>query len=111
MEIQLHTRGLYRVSMDTKEERTHVIDKAIFLNKKYEAFGFLCLSISKDLLFHLSGLKTLKEIWDKLDTLDGKQDDLRVYQLENELMSLQPSNFETLNDFFTKFKHIVLLLK
>ena len=26
-------------------------------------------------------------------------------------MSLQPSNFETLNDFFTKFKHTVLLLK
>ena len=26
-------------------------------------------------------------------------------------MSLQSSNFETLNDFFTKFKHIVLLLK
>ena len=26
-------------------------------------------------------------------------------------MSLQPSNFETLNEFFTKFNHIVLLLK
>ena len=39
-----------------------------------------------------------------------KKDDLRVYQLENELMSLQPSNFDTLNDFFTKFKHIILLL-
>ena len=26
-------------------------------------------------------------------------------------MSLHPSNFETFNDFFTKFKHIVLLLK
>ena len=26
-------------------------------------------------------------------------------------MSLQYSNFKTLNDFFTKFKHIVLLLK
>ena len=26
-------------------------------------------------------------------------------------MSLYPSNFETLNDFFTKFKHILLLLK
>src|SRR5882762_9575507 len=26
-------------------------------------------------------------------------------------MSLQPSNFKTLNEFFTKFKHIVLLLK
>ena len=36
---------------------------------------------------------------------------MRVYQLENKLMSLQPSNFETLNDFFTKFRHIVLLLQ
>ena len=26
-------------------------------------------------------------------------------------MSLQPSNFKTLNDFFTKFKHTIFLLK
>ena len=97
--------------MDTQEEPASVTNKAIFLNKKDEAFRFLCLSVSQDLLFHLSGLKTLKEIWDKLETLYGKQDGLRVYQLENELMSLQPSNFETLNDFFTNFKQIVLLLK
>ena len=77
-------------------------NKARFLNKKDEAFRFLCLFVSRDLLFHLLGLKTPKEIWDKLETLYGKQDDLRVYQLENELMSLQPSNFETLNDFFHK---------
>ena len=62
-------------------------EKAIFLNKKDEAFRFLCLSIS-DLLFHLSGLKTPKEIWDKLDTLYGKHDYLSVYQLEKNLMSL-----------------------
>ena len=58
--------------MDTEEEPTHVIDKDIFLNNKDEAFGFLCLSISKDLLFHLLGLKTLKEIWDQLASLYGK---------------------------------------
>ena len=46
-----------------------------------------------------------------MESLYRNHDDLRVYQLENELMSLQPSNFETLNDFFTKFKHTVLLLK
>ena len=72
MEIQLRAIGIYRVSMNTEEEPTHVIDKARFLNKKDEAFGSLCLSISRDLLFHLSGLKTPKEIWDKLDTLYGK---------------------------------------
>ena len=111
MEIQLHSRGLYRVTMDTEYDPGSAIEKSRFLNKKDEAFGFLCLSISWDLLFHLAGLKNPKEIWDKLGSLYGKHDDLRVYQLENELMSLHPSNFETLNDFFTKFKHTVLLLK
>ena len=60
MEIQLRSRGLYRVTMDTKEEPGSTIDKSRFLNKKDEAFGFLCLSVSRDLLFHLSGLKTPK---------------------------------------------------
>ena len=97
--------------MDTEEESASMTGKARFLNKKDEAFRFLCLSVSRDLLFHLLGLKSPKEIWDKLETLYGNQDDLRFYQLKNELRSLQPSNFETLNEFFTKFKHIVLLLK
>ena len=65
MEIQIHARGLYRVTMDIEEEPASVTDKARFLNKKDEAFRFLCLSISHDLLFHLSGLKTPKEIWEK----------------------------------------------
>ena len=46
MEIQLRARGLYWVTMDTEEDPTYVIDKAIFLNKKYEPFRLLCLSIS-----------------------------------------------------------------
>ena len=111
MEIQLHSKVIFRVTMDTEVEPGSAVEKSRFLNKKDEAFDFLCLSIPRDLLFHLTDLKSPKEIWDKLETLYGKHDDLRVYQLENELMSLQPSNFETLNDFFTKFKHIVLLLK
>ena len=45
MEIQLHSRGLYRVTMDTKDELGSAIDKSRFLNKKDEAFVFLCLSI------------------------------------------------------------------
>ena len=74
--------------MDTEPEPGSAIYKSRFLKKKDEAFGFLCLSFSRDLLFHLSGLKTPKEIWDKLETLYGKQDELTVFHLENELMSL-----------------------
>ena len=73
-----------------------------------EAFGFLCVLISKDLHFHVTGLKNMKENWDKLADLFDKQDDMRIYRPENELISLHPSNFETLNEFFTKFKHLVL---
>ena len=72
MEIQLRAKGLYRVTMDIEEEPYFVTDKSRFLNKKDEAFGILCLSISRDFLFHLSGLKTPKDIGDKLDTLYRK---------------------------------------
>ena len=46
MEISLRSRGLYRVTMYTEDELGTTIDKSRFLNKKNEAFGFLCLSIS-----------------------------------------------------------------
>ena len=91
MEHQLRGKGLHRVTMDTEPEPGSAIEKSRFFNKKDEAFGFLCLSISDELLFHLTDLNTPKEIWDKLESLYGKHDDMRVYQLENELMSLQPS--------------------
>ena len=49
MEIQLRSRGLYRVTMDIEEEPGYAIGKSRFLNKKDEAFGFLCLSVSRDM--------------------------------------------------------------
>ena len=70
--------------------------------------GFYEVSISKDPHFHVTRFKNPKEIWDKLADLFNKKDDMRIYQLENELISLHPGNFKTLNDFFTKFKHPVL---
>ena len=60
MEIQMRSRGLFRVTMDIEDEPGSAIEKSRFLNKKDEAFRFLCLSIFRDLLFHLLGLKTPK---------------------------------------------------
>ena len=56
-------------------------------------------------------MKNPKDIWDTIASLFDKQDDLRVYELENELISLNPSNFETMNEFFTKFKNVIYQLK
>ena len=82
--------------MNTEADLVLNHDKEKHFNRLDASHGCLCLSISRDLLFHIKGLKTPKEVWDNLASLFDKKDDIRVYQLENELISLHPSNFETL---------------
>ena len=72
MEIQLHAKGIYRVTMDNEIEPNHDVDKSRHWNKMDEAFGFPCLSISKDLHFHITGLNNLNEICDKIVDLFDK---------------------------------------
>ena len=87
------------------------MEKAKFFNKLDEAYGLLCLRISIYLLFHLDSLTSPKEVWQKLESLFGKTDELHGHQLENELISLSPVHYDTIQDFFTKFKSLVLKLK
>ena len=70
--ICLCNKGLYRMKLDREVEPQQYIEKSKFLNKLYEAFGFMCIHISRELLFHLEGIRTLKEVWDKLECLFGK---------------------------------------
>ena len=50
-------------------------------------------------------------MWKKLEYIFGKIDDMRGHQIENELISLNPSSFESLQLYFTKFKALLLQLK
>ena len=109
--ILLHSRGLYRVTLALENEPNAVIEKAKWNNRLDEAYGFLCLSISPDILFHLDLLTTPNQVWTQLESLFGVQDELRAHQLEIELFSLSPSNFESLEGFFTKFKSLVIILE
>ena len=108
MVIQLRAKGIFRVTMGTKVEPNSAGEKAKFFNKLDEAYGLLCLSISRELLLHLDSLTSPKEVWEKLESLFGKTDELRGHQLENELISLSPMHYDTIQDFFTKFKSLVL---
>ena len=109
--MQLHSKRLFRLTMEIEREPIHYADKEKSWNRLIEAYRCLCFSISRYLLFHINGLKTPNEVWDNISSLFDKQDDLRIYRLENQSISLHPSNFETLNEFFTKFKHLVFQLK
>ena len=63
--------------MGTKVEPNSAVEKAKYFNKLDEAFGLLCLSISRKLLFHIDSLTTPNEVWVILETLFGKIDELR----------------------------------
>ena len=77
-------------------------------HKRDEAYGLLCLSISRDLLFHLDGLTSPNEVWENLVEIFVKIYEMRGHQIKNELISLSPSSFESLQLYFSKFKTLVL---
>ena len=69
IQMALHNKGMYRMTMGREVEPQKYVEKSKFLNYLDEAFGFMCIHISRDLLFHLEGLKTPKEAWDKLESV------------------------------------------
>ena len=92
MEILLRVKGLYRVTMATEVDPNAATEKIEWHNRRDEAYGLLCLSISRDLLFHLNGLTSPNEVWEKLTDLFGKTNEMRGHQIKNELISLSPSS-------------------
>ena len=72
MKIQLRARGLYRVTMDTEEEPTSVTEKARFLNKKDEAFKFLCLFCFLGSSFPSLGIEDSKGNLGQIGNLEWK---------------------------------------
>ena len=109
MQVSLHNKGFLRIILGTEAEPHHPAEKNKFMNRLDESFGYLCTHISRDLLFHLEGLWTPKEYWEKLEVLFEEQDKLlRGHILENMLIALHPSSFDTIQQFFTKFKSLVL---
>ena len=107
----MRSKGLYILTMETEAEPNATIENIKWNNRRDEAYGFLCLSISRDLLFHLDGLSSPDAVWEKIQNLFGKTYEMRGHQLENNMISLSPISFESLQVYFSKFKSLVLQLK
>ena len=97
--------------MATEVDPNAAVEKIKWHNRRDDAYGILCLSISRDLLFHIDGLTSPNEVWEKLVEIFGKTYEMRGHQIKNELISLIPNSFESLQLYFSKFKALVLQLK
>ena len=67
--------------------------------------------ISLDLRFHLQDIDSPVEAWAKLNTVFGIKNEIRAHRLENELLTLDPKFFSSIEDFLCKFKTLRLLLE
>ena len=108
MQLALRKHGYHRIIHGWEPKHHQPVERNNFLNRCDEAFRYLCTYISRDILFHLEGLRTPKESWQNLDIFFNKQDEFRGHILQNELVSLHPSSFKNIGQFFTKIKSLVL---
>ena len=100
MQLALHKHGYHRIIHGWEDEPHQSVEQNKFLKRCDESFRYLCTYISRDLFFHLEGLRTPRETWEKLDSLFNKQDELQGHILENELVSLHPISFKTMNSSY-----------
>ena len=63
--------------MEIESDPNVAAEKIKWHNRRDEAYGLLCLSISRDLLFHLDGLTSPNEVWEKLVEIFGKIYEMR----------------------------------
>jgi hypothetical protein len=96
--------------MGMEKEPTSAVEKIKYFNKLDESIGLIYLSISMYLLFHVNRATTPNVVWTTLEGLFGKEDAMRVHQLENELISLSPIHLNNLEEFFTNFKSLLFEL-
>ena len=58
MDILMRSEGLFRVTMETKYDPNAATKKIKWKNRRDEVYGLLCLSNSRDILFHLNGISS-----------------------------------------------------
>jgi hypothetical protein len=67
------------------------------------------MSISPDLRFHLQKIDKPDEAWENIEYVFSKCNIIRTQQLENQVLTLSPSDFSCIEDYLSKFKTLRIL--
>jgi hypothetical protein len=111
MEDLLRSKGLYRITLGIEATPDEDEKKVKWENKNDQAHGLIGMPISPYLRFHLDGEDSPVNAWEKLNKIFGIKHEIRAFQLENELLTLDPSNFPSIEDYLSKFKTLELILE
>ena len=93
MEDVLRSTRLFRITSWKEIELTDDDKKIKWSNRCDEACGLIGMPISTDLRFHIYGIDEPDKAQENLESVFGKQNEIRGHKLENELISLNPIDF------------------
>jgi hypothetical protein len=109
MEDLLRSKGLYWITLWKETTPTNDDKKAKWDNRNDEAHGLIRMSISLDLRYHLQGIDDPEEAWNTIESVSSKLNIIRAQQLENQILTLRPSDISCLGDYLSKFKTLRIL--
>jgi hypothetical protein len=112
MEDLLRSKGLFQITLGKGKTPTDVVKKSKWdnrNNRNSEARGLIRMSISPDLRCHLQEIDDPEEAWDKIESVFGNINIIQAQQLENQILTLSPSDFSFLGDNLSKFKTLKIL--
>ena len=69
------------------------------------------MSILQEIRFDIQEIDSPVEAMKNLNIVFGFKNEIRAHQLENELLTLDSNNFSLIEDFFSKFNTLRLLLE
>jgi hypothetical protein len=104
MEDLLRSKGLYRITSGKETTPIDADKKAKWDNRNDETRRLIRMSISLDLRFHLQSIDKPKEAWENIESMFGKHNIIQAQQLENQVLTLSPSDFSCIEDYLSKFK-------
>ena len=96
MEDLLRSKGLYRITLGIETAPDEDEKQAKWENKNDQAHGLIGMYILPDLRFHLDGVDSPVEAWEKLNSIFGIKNEIQAFQLENDLLTLDLSNFPSM---------------
>lgn len=109
MEYVLRIKGLYQITLGTKQAPYNGENKVKWDNKNDKACGLIIIFISLDLRFHLQGINGPNKACKNLEVVFGKHNIIQTHRLENQLMNLNPNDFPCIEEYLSKFKTLIRL--
>ena len=71
-----------------------------------KALGNIFLGVDDKILYQIMKSSTSKQAWDTLKNLYNKVSDENVFKIEDELVSLDPKSFDSIQDFIIKVNEL-----